>query len=82
MQTLKAFIKPFDAPQGSVKKKINLIFISMQLSEMHGTGRVKAEYVFLLSPNYRFLNCRLMFNSECFGFIKGRSVNIKCILHL
>ena len=39
---LKAFIKPFEAPQNSVKIKIyNLIFISMQISEMHGTLRVK-----------------------------------------
>ena len=41
MKALKTFIKPFEAPQRSVKKKKNLIFISMQLSEMHGTGRVK-----------------------------------------
>ena len=38
---LKAFIKPFEAPQRSVKINFNLIFILIQLSEMHGTGRVK-----------------------------------------
>ena len=38
---MKAFIKPFEALQKSVKKKINLIFISIQLSEMHGTLSVK-----------------------------------------
>ena len=42
MKALKSIIKPFEAPQRSVKKKkINLILILMQLSEMHGTGRVK-----------------------------------------
>ena len=42
MKALKAIIKPFEAPRRSVKKKkINLILILMQLSEMHGTGRVK-----------------------------------------
>ena len=34
MKALKAFIKPFEASQRSVT-------ISIQLSEMHGTGRVK-----------------------------------------
>ena len=33
-------IKLFEPPQKSTKKKINLIFVSIQLSEMHGTGRV------------------------------------------
>ena len=43
MKAIKAFIKPFGAPQRSVKtKKINLIFISIQLSEMHGLLRVKS----------------------------------------
>ena len=43
MKALKAFIKPFEAPQGSVKKKVNLIFISIQLSEIHGVGRVNSD---------------------------------------
>ena len=36
IKALKAFIKPFVAPQAS-EKKINLIFTSIQLSEMHGS---------------------------------------------
>ena len=38
MKALKAFTKPFEIPQRSVR----IIFILIQLSEMHGTGRVKA----------------------------------------
>ena len=38
MKALKAFIKPFEVPHEN--KKFNLIFISVQLSEMHGTLRV------------------------------------------
>ena len=42
MKALKAFIKPSGAPQRSVKRKIFidffLIFISIQLSEIRGTG--------------------------------------------
>ena len=41
MKALKAFLKPFEAPQRSVKIKIYLIFISIQLSEMNEMGRVK-----------------------------------------
>ena len=37
---VKAFIKPFEAPQRSVKIKI-VLFNSIQLSEMHGMGKVK-----------------------------------------
>ena len=37
-QNPKVFIKPFDAPQSCAKKKIKLIFILMQLSEIHGAG--------------------------------------------
>ena len=36
MKALKAFIKPIEAPQRSGKLK----FISIQLSEMHGTLKV------------------------------------------
>ena len=43
MKALNAFIKPFEAPQRSVKIKFNLIFICAQLTEMHGTLRVKRE---------------------------------------
>ena len=38
MKAFKAFIKPFDATQRSLK--INLIFVLIQLSEMHRAGRV------------------------------------------
>ena len=41
MKTLKAFLKPFEAPQRSVKIKIWLIFILRQLSEMQGAARAK-----------------------------------------
>ena len=44
---LKAFIKPFEAPQRSVKIKIQVNFYLLQLSKMHGTGRVKNENNFL-----------------------------------
>ena len=40
MKALKAFIKPIEAPQRSGKLKFNLSFISIQLSEMHGTLKV------------------------------------------
>ena len=38
MKALKAFIKPFEAPKRSVKIKIKLTFISIQLLEMHRAG--------------------------------------------
>ena len=37
---LKAFIKPFEAPQRNVKIKFKLIFILIQLFEMQMTGKV------------------------------------------
>ena len=40
MKAFKAFIKPFKAPQRSAKKKFKLIFILIQLPEMHGVERV------------------------------------------
>ena len=49
MNALKAFIKPFEAPRRSVKIKLKLIFISTQLSEMHGAGRVKKDERYQLS---------------------------------
>ena len=39
MKAIKAFTKPFEAPQRSVKKKKNF-FILIQLSEVHRTGKV------------------------------------------
>ena len=41
MKALKTFIRPLEAPQGNVKIKFMLIFILIQLSEMHGAGRVE-----------------------------------------
>ena len=38
MKAIKAFTKPFEAPQRSVKKK--KFFILIQLSEVHRTGKV------------------------------------------
>ena len=40
MKALKATIKPFETPQRTVKI-IKLIFISIQLSELHDAGRIK-----------------------------------------
>ena len=44
MKALKAFIKPFVAPQGIVKIKIYVDFILIKLSKMHATGRVKTSF--------------------------------------
>ena len=41
MKAFKVFMKSFEAPQRSVKIKFKLIFILIQLSEMHAAGRVK-----------------------------------------
>ena len=41
MKGLKGFIKPLVAPQISVKIKIKLIFILLQLPEMSWAGRFK-----------------------------------------
>ena len=41
MKALKAFIKPFEAPQKKKKWKLNLFFILIQLSKIHGAGRVE-----------------------------------------
>ena len=43
MEAFKAFMKPFEAPQGSVKIK-SYVFISLQLSEMRRTGRFQKLY--------------------------------------
>ena len=41
MKALKAFIKPFEAPQNKkVKIKFKLFFTLIQLFEMHRVGRV------------------------------------------
>ena len=41
MKVLKAFTKPLEARQRSVKKKSKLISILIQLSEIEGVERVK-----------------------------------------
>ena len=40
MKAFKAFVNPFKAPQRSVKKNFKLIFILIQLPEIHGVERV------------------------------------------
>ena len=40
MKALKAFIKPFEAPQRNMKIKISVNFYLIQHSEMLGAGRV------------------------------------------
>ena len=52
MKALKAFIKPFESPQRSVKIKIKLIFILIQLSKTRGAGRVKHWYINRLCKVY------------------------------
>ena len=37
----KGFVVPFQAPQGSVKKKLRLLFDLTEFSERSGVGRVK-----------------------------------------
>ena len=58
MKTFKAFIKPFQTPQRSVKIKIKVIFILIHLSEMNGVGRVNLRKNVVLSnldsSNLRF----------------------------
>ena len=55
MEAFKAFIKPFEVPQISVKKKFKLIFISLQLSEMHRTLRIK-NTLNLMKTSYKLIN--------------------------
>ena len=44
MKALKAFIKKaFEAPQRSENKNLKLIFLLIQLSEMHRAERIKTE---------------------------------------
>ena len=42
METFKVFIKPFEALQKSVKIKIKLIFVLIQLSEIRGAEGIKS----------------------------------------
>ena len=45
MKTLKPFITPFETPQKIWKEKFEIFFILIQLSNMHGTRRVKQIWV-------------------------------------
>ena len=45
MKALKAFIKPFEAPQKSAKISFSIL---IQLIEMHGTGSVKNKGKFVI----------------------------------
>ena len=47
MKALKAFIKPFEVPEESVKIKIQLNFYFNIISEMHVTLRVKSTLPYL-----------------------------------
>ena len=49
-KTFKAVVKPFEAPQGSVKVNVKLIFILIQLFKMHGVGRVNIPWKHLEAP--------------------------------
>ena len=69
MKALKAFIKPFEAPQRSVGKKLKLTIISIQLSEIHGAGRVnilvtynrsKVNLKSITCNDFAVLNCSLL----------------------
>ena len=65
MKAFKAFVKPFEALQRSVKMKIKLIIILIQLSKMHGVGEVKTEnasffsYLNLIPPMY-YMNSKVV----------------------
>ena len=52
MKALKAFIKPFAAPQRSAKIKFKLIFILTQISSMYSTGSVNT----MLTDQVRLFN--------------------------
>ena len=74
----KASIKPFEAPQRSVKK-INLIFISIQLSEMHRTLRDNSQHQ-VLPPVILVHNSDLDHLQVCFyqvNVLEGKGANWK-----
>ena len=63
MKGFKAFIKPFEAPQKKCENKnlSPIIFILIQLSEMHGVGSVNSFqanitflYISKISENLKF----------------------------
>ena len=82
MKALKAFINSFEAPQRSMKEKFNLIFISIQLSEMHGTGRVKTNlsslYYLKTSENQNFLSFSGGIKMKCYLEMVDKN-NLGCI---
>ena len=57
---LKGLYKPFEAPQRSVKQKLKLIFISVQLSETHGTLRVSCRKPLQCVLNYEWILMNLL----------------------
>ena len=54
MKALKAFC--------GKRKKINLIFISVQLSEIHETGRVKENFDFFAKYTCNYINASIRFS--------------------
>ena len=63
MKAFKAFIKPSEVPQRSVKKKFNLIFFS---SSLIGTGRVMPYYQYF----YRFTSDKYLIYYRVYLFTK------------
>ena len=63
METFKVFIKPFEALQKSVKIKIKLIFVLIQLSEIRGAERnkIKPSPRFSKKAKKTLLNFRIYF---------------------
>ena len=55
MKASKAFIKPFEAPQRSVKIKFKPILTLIELSGMHGEGMFTLE----LYINFEFSNLKI-----------------------
>ena len=55
MKAFKAFMKPFEAPQRSLKIKINLIFSLHLESGREGlTNKAHGEMILLTGKNYKF----------------------------
>ena len=83
MKALKAFIKKaFEAPQRSENKNLKLIFLLIQLSEMHRAERIKNEEesgvcIALKMPLHRFpCNVHLYFNAiNRYKIVKSIEVN-------
>ena len=67
MKALKAFIKPFEAPQRSVKIKASLNFFS---SSGIGKGRVKAFHSWKFVPIPNFTEANRSYNFSCPQLVK------------